>query len=454
MSYLDLQSIVNTKFKKEIAKDDLKYKKFIRKDPVTKKSTFLFLSNTQDDSLKQWLSFFGEIRNILVGIYIIPLEMSFLVQKVVKTFKIERDWVLCSYLDGDNIIKQVVTYKKNIVFEKSLDINYDDKTNFLNNFNNDCIKITEYMKKYDFNFRFDKLIIINILDQPTIDIIQKNSLYESIIHNLTIENVVEKLKIRVKPKESIPISSVNVIYAANNPKAIRFFTPNILKVKNLVATKNTLQLVIFILSIVLITFICWESFSNYSQKNDLNISSIKLNRNRKTFEEDLPKQIGFSNQISNALVDFGQLREIFTNNYVNPVNMFQEFIKKTLDGFLVSHTKWEINNFKIDDLTNYKSNVKVTYNGAIINEKGSLKKIEETESKLQNDLQNLYTGKKLNYSKIDFTKINKVNTFYTYPVNFTFGDVKTENDTNDENNTNNRRQRRNRTPEAEEQYGK
>jgi hypothetical protein len=442
IDYFTLQKLVDTTFKKETVKDDLKYKKFVKKDKDTKKSTFLFLSNQQSDSLKQWLKLFNEsFVSILNSIYIVPFEISYLSKTFLKKKGIkDKNCNIILYEDSSNIVKQIIIFKENIILAKTMNVDFtvgEDEV-IRNNIKNELFKDAEFLRRYDMKFTHNDLIIISVLENRLLKIFEGVSDSSLNIQNYSVKDFLSGLGFKTKPiKETNLFADSIVKHIKTNSKSVKFYTKEIKYYKNLILTRSVSRLVSFILLFVFLASIILSYFFNYSINNELAIISIKLTRNERILNKELPQQLNFSNKTLNILMDFGTLKEVL-ETHINPIPKLQEFKKVVLNDFLIANVKIGIDDFK-RDLSNYRMDIKFIFDGALINKKGDIVELKKTADILKTTLRQ-YSGRNIIFPNADYGTPNKANTYFVYPFKIEVSDFAF---INTENTNESKRQRRN-----------
>ena len=422
LNYFDLVRIANRRFENEIPKNDLKYKKFLYKNDLDKKSTYLFVSASTDSPLREWLAYFDIIKNNLLGIYMIPLETVDFAKKIMTSVGFDNlsreknNWILITFNDRVSDLRQVVIYNNNLAFTRliSLDSAGEDLEDFAKN---DITRTSEYIKRFDSNFKFSKLTIINILDQENKEKIKDLKIQDSKVLNFTPYEVANLLRLGNNGinKDEKFLDLILDLFIVKNRKRIRFSNKkiNIIYYLTLFLSfiKNIAFLSVFATLVGFIIFV----FASLNFNRKINALEDIYKNNQNTLELKSKEEFGMKTEELDKIIDAGQVRNMIVSNITNPMPDFEN-IYKVINGLgLVYEFKWNLNDFNYQNLS-VKPVIKIIYNMSLINEDGNPNKIttkfNELELKAKNVLKNDLTSiVKLDNQNIDFSK-----KYYVYPI--------------------------------------
>ena len=243
LNYFDLQNMVNRKFNTEMPKNDLKQKRFLYKNGLDKRSVYLFISASIDSPLKEWLNFFNVVSNNLVGIYMVPLEAEDLAKKILSSngmkdsLKKKNNWILIVFNDRTSDLRQVAIFNNSIAFTRLLSLD-SAKENLAEFARNDIIRTSEYIKRFDTNFSFDKLTIITILDPENKAALRELKMEKDLFFNYTPFEISKLLKLGgnyVKKDEKFFDVSMS-LFSMSNSRKIRFGNQKINIIYTLIKT--------------------------------------------------------------------------------------------------------------------------------------------------------------------------------------------------------------------------
>ncbi len=421
LNYFDLQKIVMRRFNSEIPKNDLKQKKFLYKNPINKRSVYLFISASLDSPLKEWLNFFKTIPNNLLGIYMLPLETVDFAKKIIvssgmKKFTTEKNkWILITFNDRTSDLRQVAIFNNNIAFTRliSLDSAGDNLTEFAKN---DIIRTSEYIKRFDADFTFDKLSIITILDKDNKEALKSLKVDKTIILNYTPYDVAKELKLGNGTIESDEKYSdlLLTLFIFKNKNRTRFgnfalnLSYNIILLLNLV--KDGIAAIIFFIIISLISI----AFMKVLYKNKLSNLNLELFRNKEILQSKSEEKFGMDSKEVDKIIDAGILKDMFDSKYVDPIADFETFSVAQGDIALTYALNWTMDNFDYQS-SNKNHVVKATYDISIINPDGDANKLfnkyDILSTKLKDVYKNNLTGITTLPNNINFSK-----KYLTYPV--------------------------------------
>lgn len=422
LNYFDLVRIANRRFENEIPKNDLKYKKFLYKNDLDKKSTYLFVSASTDSPLREWLAYFDIIKNNLLGIYMIPLETVDFAKKIMTSVGFDNlsreknNWILITFNDRVSDLRQVVIYNNNLAFTRliSLDSAGDNLEDFAKN---DIIRTSEYIKRFDSNFKFNKLTIITILDQENKEKIKDLKVQDAKVLNFTPYEIADLLKLGNNGinKDEKFLDLVLDLFIVKNRKRTRFSNKKINVIYYLTLLLSLIKNIAFLS--VFATLVGFAIFVFASLNFDRKIDTLEgiYKNNQDTLELKSKEEFGMKTEELDKIIDAGQVRNMIVSNITNPMPDFEN-IYRVINGLgLIYEFKWNLDGFNYQNL-NTKPKIKITYNMSLINEDGNPNKIttkfNELESKAKNVLKNDLTSIiKLDNQNLDFSK-----KYYVYPI--------------------------------------
>ncbi len=422
LNYFDLVRIANRRFENEIPKNDLKYKKFLYKNDLDKKSTYLFVSASTDSPLREWLAYFDIIKNNLLGIYMIPLETVDFAKKIMNASGFDNlsreknNWILITFNDRVSDLRQVVIYNNNLAFTRliSLDSAGDDLEGFVKN---DITRTSEYIKRFDSSFKFNKLTIINILDQENKEKIKDLKIQDSKVLNFTPYDVADLLKLGNDgiSKDEKFLDLVLDLFIVKNRKRIRFSNKKINIIYYLTLLLSFIKNVAFLsVFAALVGFVIFVFVSlNFNKKIDTLENIFKNNQD--TLELKSKEEFGMKTEELDKIMDAGQIRNMIVSNTTNPMPDFEN-VYKVINGFgLVYEFKWNLNGFNYQNL-NAKPEIKITYNIGLINEDGNPNKITTKYTELETKAKDIFKNDLTSIVKLDNQNLDFSKKYYVYPI--------------------------------------
>ena len=100
----------------------------------------------------------------------VPLETVDFAKKIMLSLgfnnlsKEKNSWILITYNDKVSDLRQVVIYNNNLAFTRLISL--DSANENLEEFaKNDIVRTSEYIRRFDSNFTFNKLTVLTILDR-------------------------------------------------------------------------------------------------------------------------------------------------------------------------------------------------------------------------------------------------------------------------------------------------
>jgi len=419
LNFFDLQSMVTRKFNIEIPKNDLKYKKYLYKNADGKK-VYLFVSASTDSPLKEWFNFFETIPNNLLGIYMVPLESVELVRKILMTsqnrkkVKEKGSWTLLTFSNQVSDLRQVAIFNNNIAFTRliTLDSSNIDLLTFLRN---DVIRTSEYIKRFDSEFSFNKLSIVNILDQTMKNLVKDLKIENSFILNLTPFEAAQILKLDCPSirKEDKFSDSLISMFILKNDKNVRFANKKINSFFILIKIFTLLKALIIFISFLTIFGVILLLIADFAYESKIGNLSDILSKNKLDLQNKSKQQFGMDTKEVNTIIDFGTVKDLVDSKYANPNETFLKFYNSQNDYILVENVDWSIVNF------NYQSGqrtnlVKIIYDIKIINPDGTTDTLFTKYDSFNSKLKEIYKGSINSISQPN--DINFGKKYYIYPV--------------------------------------
>ncbi|MDD2840159.1 MAG: hypothetical protein PHY80_03460 [Rickettsiales bacterium] len=427
LNYFDLIRIANRRFENEIPKNDLKYKKFLYKNKVDKKSVYLFVSASTDSPLKEWLSYFETIKNNLLGIYMIPLEMvDFTKQLLISSgmknlIKTKNKWILITLNNKVSDLRQIVMYNNNLAFTRliSLDATTTEASNNNSTLgevaNNDIIRTSEYIKRFDADFTFDKLVIITVGGSESKKGMQSLKVENAKILFFTVYEAAKALKLGKKFDKAEEFSDLLLdAFIFKNRHKVRFSNKKINIIFHLTVLANFFKKLVVIS--FLICFVTSLIFTIISIRFNSKISFLqkKLENNKIILQSKSKEEFGMESKEVDKIVDVGSIRDIININYINPMTNFNNFYKAQGDLSLTYDLKWALDKFDYQNISD-KVVAKITYNVGLLNPDGNANKLFTKYDELNSKLRSIFKNELISITKMP-TDINFDNKYYTYPI--------------------------------------
>ena len=420
LNYFDLQKIVNRRFSSEIPKTDLKKKHFLYKENITKKTAYLFVSASMDSPLKEWIKLFDTIPNNLLGIYMIPLEIVFMAKKILmlagtkKFVKEKNQWVLLTIENQINDFRQVAIFNGNIAFTRLISI--DKSSNLSSYAKNDIIRASEYIKRFDSEFNFEKLAIINITSPENKNALKDLKIEKSVVLNYTTNELAQEFKIKsnhITPTTKYCDMLIS-LFIFKFGKKIRFSNIKIDLIYNLNIIMNIFNsTIILFFASILISLLAYVSI-NILNKAKISHKNREVEENTKILKDKSKDEFGEYSKDIDRIIDVGTVKEAIDAKYVDPIESFEKFNEIQDKNVLTTGISWTIENF------DYQGNptlnfVRSIYDTGIINPDGNVNKLFSKYDIVNLKLRNSYKSELINLStlpsNIDFNKIYK-----TYPI--------------------------------------
>ena len=421
LNYFDLARIANRRFENEIPKNDLKYKKFLYKNDLDKKSTYLFVSASTDSPLREWLAYFDIIKNNLLGIYMVPLETVDFAKKIMLSLgfnnlsKEKNSWILITYNDKVSDLRQVVIYNNNLAFTRLISL--DSANENLEEFaKNDIVRTSEYIRRFDSNFTFNKLTVLTILDRENKEKLRDLKIENAKVLNFTPYEIADLLKFgKSIDKNEKFLDIVLDLFITNNRKRTRFSNKKINTIYYLTVLLNFIKKISFLsIFISLISLIIFISM-NFTFDKKISQLEKEYKDNQKTLELKSKEEFGMKTEELDKIIDAGEIKNIITSKKTDPLPDFEKIYRAINDLGLVYDFTWTLNNFNYQNLSN-NSEIKTTYNMSLINRDGNPNKIISKYNELNSRLKNIFKNESISMTKIESKDIDFSKKYYVYPI--------------------------------------
>lgn len=421
LNYFDLKNMVERKFNTEIQKNDLKQKKFLYKNNLDKRNVFLFISASTDSPVKEWLNFFNIIPNNLIGIYMAPLEGEELAKKILSTngmktsLKKKNNWILIVFNDKVGDLRQIAIFNNNIAFTRLL--SFDSARENLAEFaRNDIMRTSEYIKRFDADFSFDKLIIITILDPENKILLRELKMEKTLFFNYTPFEISKLLKLgnNYIKKDEKYFDILLSLFTIKNSNKIRFGNQKINITNILTKSLITIKSAIAILILSTIIFFTYYILTLNNDNKIIDSLNEELKKNRTILQSKIKNGLNIKSGDVDKIIEAGLLKDILDSKYINPVDTFQKFAIAQKGNALTYNLRWYIENFDYQDAKGIKSS-KTLYDISIINPEGTASKLFSKYDSLNLKLKEVFKEQMTGITSLP-NNINFSQRYLTYPI--------------------------------------
>lgn len=422
LNYFDLIKVVNRRFNTEIPKSDLKQKQFLYKNSLDKRSVFLFISASVDSPLKEWFNFFRTIPNNLLGVYMLPLETVDFAKNIMiasglrKEIKSKNKWILITFNDQTSDLRQVAIFNNKIAFTRLISL--DSAGNNLADFaKNDIIRTSEYIRRFDSDFNFDKLTIINILDKENTEALKTLKIEKSLIMNYTPYNIASLLKLgnnSINEDEKY-CDLLLSLFIFKNRSRIRFGNFKINLVYNISLFFDILIKFVGLTFILILASFGGFILLNMIFNNKISDLNNSLKDNELVLQSKSEEQFGMDSAEVDKIIDAGVLKDMIDLNHVDPIPSFVRFSTTQSEDALTHDFKWSLDGFDYQKNTDGKINIKITYNVSIINPDGDANKLFKKYDAFSGNLKRVYNEDLKNLTTLP-NNINFSKKYLTYPI--------------------------------------
>ncbi len=420
LNYFDLIRIANRRFQNEIPKNDLKYKKFLYRNSSDKKSVYLFVSASTDSPLREWLTYFETIKNNLLGIFMVPFEtvsfakhilISIGLKNIIKT---KNKWILITFNDRVSDLRQVVIYNNNLAFTRliSLESAGNDLAEFMRN---DTIRTSEYIKRFDTDFVFDKLTIITILDESNKEKLKTLKVENAKVLNFTPYEIAKFLKINKSiAKDEKFLDLILNIFVLKNRSRVRFSNKKINIIFHLTILANAFKRLVFLSFLMCFFAIIIFAIVNINFNSKVSLLEEQLADSKNILQSKSKEEFGMESKEVDKIVDAGSVRDAINANSIDPMTSFEKFYRAQGDASLAYDLKWGLDRFDYQNVSERPS-ARITYNVSLLNPDGSASKLFAKYDELNLRLKNIFKNELVFITKMP-TDINFDNKYYTHPI--------------------------------------
>ena len=423
LNYFDLTKLVSRRFNSEIPRNDLKYKKFLYRNTMDNRSVYLFVSASTDSPLKEWFNLFKTIPNNLIGVFMLPLETVDFAKAILhkagmkKSASEKNKWILITFNDRTSDLRQVAIFNGHIAFTRLIEL--DSTGDNLAAFARDDIRRTsEYIKRFDSDFHFDKLTVITILDQANKDGLKDLKMEKTPILNYTPFEIAKELGLgdgSIAEDEHYSDLLIN-LFIAKNRKRVRLGNRRINTVYNLVYSVKVLK--ILTVCAILLMFFCFLFYFVNNVIYSSKISNLKktLQQNKVSLQSKSEEEFGMDSKDVDKIIEAGTLKDMLETKYVDPVSSFEKFGEVQNGISLAYNIKWTLDSFDYQkNVSKDNIKIKIVYDVSILNETGDVNKLFSKYDALNAKLKEVYKTDLVSVSTLP-NNINFSQKYLTYPI--------------------------------------
>lgn len=417
--------------KKDITQEYQKSKNEIIKDILLKKKSgkkwniLLFLSELTKD-VTEWIDFLVlSPKNRLVGIFLLPLEAKSslsIIKKVAreKPSKSKNPTIDILTINSQvNGLRQFIFHENSLILTRNPDHNLEEE-NFVKYFEQDILRIIQYLKRSFPNIEVSNMNFINLLP---LDFIKKIELLKSKSIKLINYNsalISDKIGISKNAKECEKIFIDNIIsnnFIHNRRKTYKFSTAKIKKL-NIFHIFTSILFFINISVIIFTGYILVKLFIDESKMKE-EILNLKLEETSLQLELQNIRKKSLGNKSNEKkfyeIIDFGSVDSFFNNKenlYLTALNKSSVIPK---DNNSIKYIIYSLDGFKTNNIRNRYT---IAITGDIMNEGGDIDQLFDRFDKLILTVKSKIDNNKLKYSDIP-SDINLNKKFYKYPFDIT-----------------------------------
>ncbi|MDR1926790.1 MAG: hypothetical protein LBQ13_03855 [Endomicrobium sp.] len=425
VGYFDVSKMVNRKFEHEIPKEDLKEKIYLGKSPETKEWEYMFVSSPINDYLQEWLNFVEHINNILVGIYMLPLEFENILKNINKKVNPKKKkgivtkhgWTVMLIKSKVSGYREMTFTDERLTFTRVLqDDLIDSADGFASNFRDNMSKVIDYLKRFYPNFSANELTIYIIAGAKEKDMINKSSLKEFRIRTFSFLEVASIFNLNKDSYKDDQYGDILFQDLIIRNKKIASFSTNEMKQLNTLSTVNKISSKLIIALMVILVILTALSLILLT-KNRLSVVNIKSEL--KVAEEKLENKK--KNQFSGTKVeDIDKIIDI-TSFYVNsakigedPFDFLAKFSEISSDNIIVNSVVWRINNFRKNNFVmKYDSIYQI--DSILINRSGKIDDLFKLYENVDRAIKNSFKNQTIKMSSLP-KNIDFNTNYFSFPL--------------------------------------
>ena len=312
-------------------------------------------------------------------------------------------------------MRQVAIFNNNIAFTRL--ISFDSaKENLAEFAKNDIIRTSEYIKRFDTEFSFDKLIVITILDPESKTALRELKMEKTLLFNYTPFEISKLLKLGGNhiTKEEKYSDVLLSWFSLKNVKNIKFGNQKINTTNALTKALVAIKMSIVALILLIIGSFAYNIVTSSSTDKILNDLITELDNNKAILQSKTQDNIGLNSDATNQIIEAGMLKDILDSKYINPVDSFEKFANAQKGNALTFNLRWYIDGFDYQDDAGIKS-TKTLYDVSIINPDGTASKLFSKYDALNLSLKDAFKEDLSGMTSLP-NNINFSQRYLTYPI--------------------------------------
>jgi hypothetical protein len=422
VNYFDLQKIAERKFNYEIPKTDLKEKRFMGKNSATNEWEYMFISSPIDDFLQDWINLVESRENILLGIYMLPLETESILKMMEKRLFNKKDnkmgeW--CSLLFENRVsgFREMVFCKNKLLFTRILDLESDDREQFVRNFLETKLRTTEYLRRFSKNFDDRKMNIFTITSKEKKEILSTTG--DAMVKNYSLREFGAILGEKDIDKYQQDYSDILLQrLIMKNKKIISFSNAEIKSVRTFSSALSLLQVIRNIAVATLPIFIVMLFISLAKTKNELSKAQKTLENETLELEKKRKDEFGENTKNADEITKIASFYYNLKLNQTNPFNFIVKFAENSHDLILVNEFTWNRNEYTKHDFTKRR---KSTYNinCVLANKSGKVDDLFKVHDSYSKKIKGAFSSYDVIVSNLP-KNINFSTNYYYYPLKMDF----------------------------------
>ncbi|MDR0572135.1 MAG: hypothetical protein LBG48_04760 [Rickettsiales bacterium] len=421
MNYFDLKKIVERKFNYEIPKNDLKKKRSLGKNPVTKEQEYMFISSPIDDFLQDWLNMISSKNNILQGIYMLPLEVENILKRINKKQSSKKqkpvDWNIFLFENKISGFREITFYKGRLLFTRILSLDSEDKSDFVKNFEDNKLRTIEYLKRFSQSFEDTEIRIFTVssdekkelLSQLTDKRIQPYSLLE-------FGNLLGEKNAKNYQQDYCDILLQRLIM--RNRRILLFSNAEIRNIRSFSTVLNFLSAIRTILILVLIVFFSVSMFSSNRLKSTLQQTQNTYEQEHTNLEKRKKEEFGDRVDNIEEIMAVAFFYDSLENTKTDPFEFIKKFSENSYDTVLVNELSWNKNAYMEHIFRNkYKHVFSIV--GVLINKSGKVEDLFKIYEEYNIKIRAIFGNYAINITKLP-ENIDFNTKYYYFPLKMNF----------------------------------
>jgi hypothetical protein len=415
---LSLNKLVQKKLNRDFPSVELKGSISLGKSNNINEWNLIFVSCPTTSPLKEWLEFIELQNNPIIGIFMLPIEISSLLVELNKVYfptvknslfnrtdKKSPKWQLIVTHNKVGGFRQIAFYDNKIVFTRLIPLQPNESAHYIaGNIEQELLNTVEYLKRLSFkeNDGFDLFIITS---QEIKNSLQKIKFTSKNLFILTPYELSYKIGLNdFISDEDKYADIITIVNFANNKPILPLYTQSIRKNASFSRITGIIQTISLCIIACVVIFLIKSAVNIYLNKKIID----EKNMLRSLVENKLSDTKLKSGNISelNKMNNIVKLYKILTKNNNSPLTFIQTLISNKNISLDIRSINWQLK-----DEQNNSLSIVFSIDGDFYNNKLGYQELFDEFDNFIKKLEESYKGYRVEYSrnteKINFDDSNK-----------------------------------------------